>query len=308
MSCNMKFRLYPDCQLVRGRSRDAIYDLTRNDIYLISHDVSSCISNGILDLELLPTERRDETVDFFIRNELGRFNMPHEIISISDEYISPSIISNSIVEIGNFNLPLDKVAFELSELICDSICLIFLEHESLERIVSAAINFDGLSMTSIEICLQYEETVFNKIKSIIDDISLCTRVNVFNSPSFYCDSYKDIPIKYVGGKHFCEESYRKDFSVYANSNLPLYCESLHHNNCLNRKVVINQFGDIKNCPYSDNVYGNINEVSLKEVVLKDAFQKHWFYDYDDSQKCGVCELRYACQHCDLLSKFCIYPV
>ena len=35
---------------------------------------------------------------------------------------------------------------------------------------------------------------------------------------------------------------------------------------------------------------------------------HWFYDYDDSQKCGVCELRYACQHCDLLSKFCIYPV
>ena len=68
-------------------------------------------------------DKQKEFIAFLKENELGRFNMPTEIVALSDEYISPAIISNAIIDIGKSKLPLLKIAMELSDLVCESVFL-----------------------------------------------------------------------------------------------------------------------------------------------------------------------------------------
>lgn len=303
----MDFRLYPDCKCVRGKHNGAIYDLTRNAIYLIPNELSERVDGDTIHLECFSSDKQKEFTDFLLENELGRFDMPSEITSLSDEFISASLISNAIIEIGSEILPLSKIAEELSDMVCETVFLRFLNTFPSDFIIECSKYFMCLSMSSIEIGLLYDEShIKSCIDNIIVNIPLCSRLIVVNAPFDRTDNYMDVPIRYTRKSFSCNTESPFDYSTFANANLRLYVESLHHNNCLNRKVVIDQHGYIKNCPELKEYFGNVNNCSLIDVVNNDNFRKLWNVNKDGDHKCGRCELRYACQHCLFSSKLCTY--
>jgi SPASM domain peptide maturase of grasp-with-spasm system len=80
-------------------------------------------------------------------------------------------------------------------------------------------------------------------------------------------------------------------------NLSHYQESLHHNTCLNRKISIDENGEIKNCPSMAKSWGNIKDTKLIDVVNNPEFQKLWHIKKDEITKCKDCEFRHICTDC-----------
>ena len=54
----------------------------------------------------------------------------------------------------------------------------------------------------------------------------------------------------------------------------LYMESLSYNNCLNAKISIDRFGNIKNCPSMAKSWGKFGVCTLSEVANNKDFQKY----------------------------------
>lgn len=79
--------------------------------------------------------------------------------------------------------------------------------------------------------------------------------------------------------------------------MSLYNESLKYNNCLHKKLSIDQFGNIKNCPSCEKVFGNIYSSKLAEVVHLSEFKELWNIDKSKIQECTQCEFRYICVDC-----------
>jgi SPASM domain peptide maturase of grasp-with-spasm system len=86
-------------------------------------------------------------------------------------------------------------------------------------------------------------------------------------------------------------------SGYFSTNIKTFTESQHHNTCLNRKISIDENGEIKNCPSMAKSYGNIRDTKLIDVVNNPEFQKVWHIKKDEITKCKACEFRHICTDC-----------
>jgi len=80
-------------------------------------------------------------------------------------------------------------------------------------------------------------------------------------------------------------------------NIEFFTESQHHNTCLNRKISIDEFGNIKNCPSMKESFGNVMNTTLKEAIEKNGFKKYWNIHKDKIHVCKDCEFRYVCADC-----------
>jgi SPASM domain peptide maturase of grasp-with-spasm system len=81
------------------------------------------------------------------------------------------------------------------------------------------------------------------------------------------------------------------------NNLELYTESLKYNTCLNRKISIDENGEIKNCPSMTKSFGNIKNITLEQAVNKEGFKDTWNIKKDDIAICKDCEFRHICTDC-----------
>jgi SPASM domain peptide maturase of grasp-with-spasm system len=73
-------------------------------------------------------------------------------------------------------------------------------------------------------------------------------------------------------------------------------EFKYFNSCLNRKIGIDENGNIKNCPTLPVVYGNIRKDKIKDSIT-DQFKQVWTVNKDQIDICKVCEFRYVCSDC-----------
>jgi SPASM domain peptide maturase of grasp-with-spasm system len=107
---------------------------------------------------------------------------------------------------------------------------------------------------------------------------------------------------------YCKVFYIKEIITGANhcgristryfvSNLNFFTESQHHNTCLNRKISIDQNGNIKNCPNMTKDYRNISSTTLQEALNHPDFKKYWNITKDKISVCKDCEFRHICTDC-----------
>jgi SPASM domain peptide maturase of grasp-with-spasm system len=80
-------------------------------------------------------------------------------------------------------------------------------------------------------------------------------------------------------------------------NMKLFMESQSYNTCLNRKISIDQEGNVKNCPSMSANFGHINNVKLKQVIDNDDFTKYWHITKNQIDGCKSCEFRHICTDC-----------
>ena len=69
------------------------------------------------------------------------------------------------------------------------------------------------------------------------------------------------------------------------------------NSCLNRKIAVDEHGNIGNCPSMEKKFGSVKENSLLTVAKRNDFKKVWKLNKDAIEICKDCEFRYICSDC-----------
>lgn len=75
-------------------------------------------------------------------------------------------------------------------------------------------------------------------------------------------------------------------------------ELFNKNTCWHGKLVISEDGNILPCVFARNIsFGNINNMSIEELLRSDKLNKYWNYNFSNIKVCKDCEYRYACKDC-----------
>ncbi len=325
------FRLYAHSILVAGAKKYMIYDILLNRYKYIPQLLYSVLED-LETLSIEETKRKynneiDEGMDTYLnfleKNNWGFRTKNIELFpKLNLEYETPLLISHALIDIYSISEQkelLQKSIEELTQIGCEQVLLIIEKIDTLEdiRVIGNAIK--NTSFASVEIKCIYnqimDKTWMNDLKIVLETNRRIRKIKVYNSPyDKVITSPKIAPAKiFIRRKEFdnCKIS-KPCFFI----NQSFFIEAKNRNSCLNGKVCIDRFGNIKNCLNMNANYGNIDQQSIRDVILNTDFRSVWMITKDNIKVCKDCEYRYQCQDCraftedsdDLYSKpsFCKY--
>ncbi len=96
-----------------------------------------------------------------------------------------------------------------------------------------------------------------------------TNIILHSSPKNYTKEIITFTKKQMVDFSFCGA-----INGYFVANIDAYLEGLNHNSCLHKKIAIDKEGNIKNCPSMTEVFGNIKNIKLEEVLQNKDFKKY----------------------------------
>jgi SPASM domain peptide maturase of grasp-with-spasm system len=306
------FKLYSNCIPVKGASRSCIYDLQRKNLYYIPNEIYHLLTStlGGIEEQSLSKEEIEKVYSMMCENEIGFFtNSPDEFPDIDLTFDTPEIINNVILVYGEwFNSNCEKVFDNFKELMVKNLEVrVFgsFDINFLKRVCALSKN---TFIRDINFIIQHSNTlVYEQLEDIVNEYPRVGNIYVHSC------------IHDVEGDKYSRIFYTKN-KIYSNNccgninllsmfvNLDMFSEAQSFNTCLNKKIAIDEDGNIKNCPSMVSHYGNINELSLMDVVYREDFMKLMSVKKDDIKVCQDCEYRYSCYDCrafvveDLYSK------
>lgn len=289
------YKLYADCIPVKGYFRSVIMDLTRKKYLFIPNNLCDILQQKVL------INKRNLDVSYFgllVDNEIifkCAFSESLLYPPLNTTWEVPNLISNAILEIGNNLDHILKAIQELLMLGCRHFLWIYkkkMSNEELEILLNSTKTSIALT---IEVYVPYDENT--DIELLWETLNKHNRISYV---LFYKSSHTQILSQ--SGVRGNIVFYNKDID-YAKSNIhwgninvnmPLYTESLHYNTFFNRKVCINEEGDVFNYFTQNESFGNIHTEKLEKIIKKRNFQKLWTITKDTILTCSVCEFRYMC--------------
>ncbi len=298
-------RINPNIKLVKGFGRSLVYNALTSKVLFVPNSLADIIQGNNFRLKYLlnfyGVENKEIISSYlsFLNDNNILIKTDKNFIPISTEWVSPNKILSSIIEVESTNIKIvNKAIIQLSELGC----------KSLEFRVWGNLKF----VTLVNLCKKVSESdigslnIFLSFNSKADFINLKKLVHQFLKISIIvCSGAPSNKNEY-----FFNGSSSILYSTKSN-NLTTSCgvigshqfryerflESQNHNTCLNRKITIMLNGDIKNCPSMKDIYGNLFNDTLKEILLKQDFITKWYLNKDKISKCKDCEFRYFCYDC-----------
>jgi len=318
----MKFKLFANCILVKGAKYYSICDLQRNELYSLESKIASMFNeDSFIEVEnfdpskqsTMLTDKQKVVRDLLEQDLIYNFEDFSNFPSIDTQWDEPYHITNGIVDVISLDF-LSSCIESFSQIGCPVLqirCFVVVHISDLKEVFS-----DGQigSIPVVELILQWYEG-FNH-EMLVDLCMLFNNIScitVYGSPSDKTYS----PINYDFGRVIYTKAVVNDerscgyISVgFFTVNMKTYTESHHHNSCLNRKVSVDRWGNIKNCPSMKESFGNISDTTLAEAIEKPGFKKYWDINKDKIHVCKDCEFRYVCTDCrayvedpeDILSK------
>jgi len=314
------FKLFANCIPVKGAKRCIIADIQRSDFYLIPQGLFEILTEhknkSIQEICAYYNNEIDDTIQKLLNSlehdELGFWcDNPENFPNLSLEWKSSSIISNAIIEINHISHDFMKIFSGLSDLNCKFIELRFYKKLNIQEIELIIKESQETVFRNIDIlvefsddCLNFDFDDFFKTyqrigRFIIYNANEEKVISEINSQAFF--TKQDL-----SSNLHCGQIHQHYFII----NNPTFTESQHHNTCLNRKISIDQNGNIKNCPSMTESYGNIANTTLQEALNHPDFKKYWNITKDKISVCKDCEFRHICTDCrayienpeDILSK------
>lgn len=303
------FILYANCLPVKGANRSIICDLQRNQFWYIPNDLYDILIEfnkvSIAEIKKYYNNKQNDIIeeyfDFLLVNDLGFLGSSNDVDnfpSITLEWDEPSIITNSIVDSNiNSRHNFENIFNQLEQLGCKYLQLRFFDEIELSIIDEILDNLKTHRIISVEIILPFVDNLTEDLNRLTQKHGRITQIVFFGAKSQELITKNYTKIIYVLDKIdsvlHCGVISQKFFSI----NIKNYTESINHNSCLNRKISIDSFGEIKNCPSMLKSYGNIKEITLTDVLLNDEFKAVWSINKDNIKACGNCEFRYICTDC-----------
>jgi SPASM domain peptide maturase of grasp-with-spasm system len=312
--------LFTDCVPVEGHTASAIYDLTRGRI-------STFPSEYFPLFKLFRTHRLGELLATFAEDD--RANL-HDFLGflLSNEYVTfvddltpfpeipaawdaPCSIENAIIDVNTQRHDYRKIISELDALGCmhlqvRSYSPVF----TLSDLVDLARLCRGTSIQTLQAVIPHEPA-----NSDDDYVSVVTSNRIFVGLVVHSASQdRRIPVDY-GARRTSAKLVAMEIEMTTKKlESALDCGSiatkqllrpststfneLHHfNGCLNRKVSIDENGQVRNCPAMGRSFGHHQAVTLSDVVAGPSFQSAWRARKDEIKVCQDCQFRYACTDC-----------
>lgn len=309
----MVYKLFSCCIPVKGYRRSIVVDTQRSDYFIIP--------NGLCDILVdygyySPKEIKNEVglefvdiieeyFDYLNRNDLifeCEFKEINRFPKIDLGWEEPHYVINSIIDINERSQhDFEKIFAQLNELMCKHIEIRFFTQTTTNYLSKILEYTNNRCFHSIDIILPYNSNVScDDLKSLFVTYQRVTNIVIYNSPDnrivnniSECNDRIYFNNKEIKDSMECGVIKPSSFTMDLNS----FCEAQSYNSCLNRKICIDTYGDIKNCPSMTESYGNIGNTSLQNVVSQKRFQSLWNISKDKIDVCKHCEYRYICSDC-----------
>jgi SPASM domain peptide maturase of grasp-with-spasm system len=305
---NTVFKLFANCQVVNGVSRSIICDLN-GKVFIIPAKYNDYIplfkdSNGIACERIEKTEKLKELVDELEYKQMGIYlskDIAKNLPNIEIQWNSPHPITNAIVDFDNTHVyNWGKFITGLDVIGCPFIQVRVFNKASFEQLDSVFKAIDSTDIFSVQLIIPFSNSkdFWVDISTLVKNHSRIADAIVYNcsiDPAIPSDLKNRI-------RSTNEEVYNADScgcisSAFFTLKVDFFYESHLYNNCLNRKIAISSEGLVKNCPSMKSDYGNIDDVSLLDIVRSDKFQFWGTIKKDDIETCKDCEFRYICSDC-----------
>jgi SPASM domain peptide maturase of grasp-with-spasm system len=313
--------LYADCIPVKGAHRSAICDLTRNELVFFPSDyweVLEYLRSDRLGMLLNELENEEEKVqvtafiDFLHKEELIHFcEHPSDFPAIHEHWEIPSLIQNAIIDVDKMEHDFEHIFKQLDEVECQFVQIrcfsLLIDLKKINEVVQYAYN---TSIESVELLLPYDATMPDTLYiQLLEQHPIISSLILHSAPEdrsirvdYDCDAERSQYIeKTIAVTHQIIDS-ATHCGVILQSNLcapsvSTFFENKLHNGCLNKKVAIDAWGEIKNCPSMNTSFGNIKTTKIIDAVHINVFKEVWKINKDQIETCKDCELRYACTDC-----------
>lgn len=307
------FILYSCCIPVKGFNRSTVCDIQRDRYRLIPNALYEILDTYILNqsksidyikqcYDPIYNNTIDEYFEVLAHEEYGFYSdKPVYLPKINtNKFEEPKIITNAIIDFDESSVHnLENIVPQLSLLNCEALELRFYYSLSHKEILHLLEVIDGSSIRSVEVIVKNSPSI-DSVESLISLRMSCARlrkITIFNSRFNKILEHEEFYIIYSKENNLSESNCGVIEPWYFNVKTESFIESINYNSCLNRKVSIDRFGNIKNCPSMKKSYGNIINTLLDPIVHSSEFQELWSIKKDEINVCLDCELRYICQDC-----------
>src|SRR3972149_1382535 len=269
------FLLYANCIPVKGAKRSIICDLQLGRYKFIPNILFEILTkHRNFPLEKIKKSYNhtfDRGIDTYLKlltdDEWGFYTNDPDVFPKMDlKWDFPGLISNAIIDVDkdsnhNYNTIFDQ----LDSLGCTALQIRFLYNIDLVFLEKILNRTNNGNLSYIEIYLKYNSTLqISEIKKILIKNIRVRLIYIYGAGKNELIEFDSN----LGRIFFIRESISfSSHCGYVNDdyfqvNVSLFTESQKFNTCLNRKVTIDYKGQIKNCPYTNETYGNINEIKL----------------------------------------------
>lgn len=310
-----KFVLFGNCKITKGYSRAIICDLYRFKYYYIPLELCEIIEqlkykdvNTIIESYKDQKETIVEYLDYFIKMDLGIFtNDPLSFPPIKDEWLSPYKITTSIIDFNDKNVitlnHYKKFIEEISNLGCQLLELRFFFQVSKKYLLEIISLTNNTRIKNLNITLKYSTEILKGLEKLLINNKRIKILHFFSTKESKNYTYKDALIIFSTENNINESDCGNICKSKFLPNIEHYTEALNYNTCLNRKISVDSFGNLKNCPSDNRKFGNLNDSkSLQEIIEDEEFTKYWKIKKDDISECRDCEYRYICMDCRVFKR------
>ncbi len=306
MKSNVPFQLFACCIPVKGVSRSIVCDVQRkasafipNSLFEILTEHKGKTLDGVkAHFQNQYNETIDEYFQFLLDNEFIFFTeSPSFYPKMELKWEEPAFVTNAIVDYHE-NSDYEMVFTELAQLGSKHLFLRFFKEISLESLNDIIELIPLGKILSLEILFPYSKTVNERtLAQLMEKFTFIFNATLFNAPkNEILTTSNQQPISLVENEMSIKDCGVID-TTYFTINRKLFTESQHHNTCLNRKISIDNEGNIKNCPSMSQSFGNIKDTTLTEALAHPDFKKYWNVTKDQISICKDCEFRHICTDC-----------
>lgn len=291
--------IFTFCKIVRGNESAIICDFQKKNIKYIPIELAEVIEKlMLLEYKIVENMFKDQKYIFdsyiyFLISERFAFFSDHriEFIEMPEDWDSPEIINNAIIEYNSERYNIYDALKQLDELECKFLEIRFLSYfdeiiEELEAILSF---ISDSILSSVKLFIPFTKKMdIEYIKYIIKNNGKLDKIIVFSSP---CDIGNQDDIIFVNENYYKirNENYKDNDIII---DIEYFMESKKYNPYYNKKVCIDVKGNFKNCLKNRKKFGNINNISIKSMLINTDFKDFWNASPDKIYELKDDELRY----------------
>lgn len=304
------YRLFPNCVLVKGFNRSTICDLQKGRFLLIPNLMYEILdfikNNDITNIQILENRYQADSLGLkkylnYLLDEdyLCLTTYPSRFVEFNKGFDLPLTISNTIIDIDNnssFNI---NNLIKILEAGCNVYQIRFLEpisNDKIKNVLDLFVNNENVKILETILPFSIKNKLFTKRGRISNFIFYKSKIDKCVYSKKTATSINFITKDF--NENECGIINLNTFNV----NVAMFTESLHFNNCLNKKLGIDRKGFVKNCPSFKNSFGHINTINLNELFINKKFIDYWSIKKDNIKICKTCEFRYICSDCRVFTQ------
>lgn len=308
MGINSVIKLFACCVPVKGSARSVIYDLQRKRYFFIPNALCDLLlmemGKSIEDIKKLYANDEHEILDRYL-NFLFENEVIYECPDVHSELFPPIDFTwESAFALENFILDSDAsshhdyqaIINQLSELNLRVLQLRFFSKFSFDALRPLLNQVTESNIRTVEIIMpQYSNAP--DVDIFVDEFVKISNLTIFGSKKNEIKKHKQANVIFTKEVFHSELDCGRVEEDLFTCNLDSFCEAKRFNTCLNRKLSVDKYGEIKNCPAMKKSYGSIGQNTLESVLKSDELKNIWNVSKDMVSVCRDCEYRYMCHDC-----------